>query len=269
MRTPRRLAAEIDGAHREGRLLSTGDFSELGDASAARETARQLDRLRDPDGTRRAGWKLGYTSEAMRRQMAVDAPNAAPLYRGWAMASGDGAEDLIHPRVEPEVIVSFDEDLGAQQVDGDAEEVVRLLGDRVSRAHCALEVVDSVWRDYRFTWGENTADGSSAARFVIGDPLPPASEWNALTVTTSSSDDSPALTGVPSDVMGHPLLAVAWLLRDLESSGEVLRAGEWVLTGGITASVPLSRGARVSARFAGAEWEGFATVHRGTRTSPQ
>ena len=69
--------------------------------------------------------------------------------------------------------------------------------------------------------------------------------------------------------MGHPLLAVAWLLRDLESSGEVLRAGEWVLTGGITASVPLSRGARVYARFAGAEWEGFATVHRGTRTSPQ
>ena len=52
MRTPRRLAAEIDGAHREGRLLSTGDFSELGDASAARETARQLDRLRDPDTLR-------------------------------------------------------------------------------------------------------------------------------------------------------------------------------------------------------------------------
>ena len=38
-------------------------------------------------------------------------------------------------------------------------------------AHAALEVVDSVWRDYRFSLELNTADGSSAAGVALGPPL--------------------------------------------------------------------------------------------------
>jgi 2-keto-4-pentenoate hydratase len=265
-RTPAQLSAEIDRARRERRLLISGAFPELESPAVATETARCLDRLRDPDSTQRIGWKLGYTSEAMRRQMGVEAPNAAPIYRSWALASGADVGDLVHPRVEPEVIVSFLEDLDPSLADGDAEVVISRLGERVHVAHCALEIVDSVWRDYRFTWGENTADGSSAARVVVGDALPPASEWNALVVTMPTADSSAALTGTPASVMGHPLLAVAWLLRHLRGRGEVVRAGEWVLTGGITASVALPEGSVLTVRFAGAEWYGFASVCRGAAT---
>src|SRR5258705_410483 len=42
--------------------------------------------------------------------------------------------------------------------------------------------------------------------------------------------------------LGHPAAAVAWLARALHAEGEGLRAGEVVLSGGLTAAVPVARG---------------------------
>jgi 2-oxo-3-hexenedioate decarboxylase len=46
-------------------------------------------------------------------------------------------------------------------------------------------------------------------------------------------------TGAAS--MGHPAAAVAWLARQLSAEGEGLRAGEIVLSGGLTAAVPVGQ----------------------------
>jgi len=42
--------------------------------------------------------------------------------------------------------------------------------------------------------------------------------------------------------LGHPAAAVAWLVRALAAEGEGLRAGEIVLSGGLTAAVPVGPG---------------------------
>ena len=39
--------------------------------------------------------------------------------------------------------------------------------------------------------------------------------------------------------LGHPAEAGAWLVRALHAQGEGLRAGEIVLSGGLTAAVPV------------------------------
>jgi 2-oxo-3-hexenedioate decarboxylase len=43
-------------------------------------------------------------------------------------------------------------------------------------------------------------------------------------------------------VLGHPAAAVAWLVRALAADGSGLRAGEIVLSGGLTAAVPIGPG---------------------------
>ena len=48
--------------------------------------------------------------------------------------------------------------------------------------------------------------------------------------------------------MGDPAVAVAWLANCLGSRGERLRAGWLVLSGGLTAPVPLEPGQAVSGR---------------------
>ncbi len=64
------------------------------------------DGLRARRGESLTGYKLGWTSEAMRRALGIDEPNFGTL---WAyMHAGDGVLDLsrlIHPKAEPGVCI--------------------------------------------------------------------------------------------------------------------------------------------------------------------
>src|SRR5215472_1050708 len=46
-------------------------------------------------------------------------------------------------------------------------------------------------------------------------------------------------TAAGAAALGHPAAAVAWLARSLAAAGEGLRAGQVVLSGGLTAAVPV------------------------------
>nr|WP_239028143.1 fumarylacetoacetate hydrolase family protein [Pseudonocardia acidicola] len=138
---------------------------------------------------------------------------------------------LVQPRVEPEIAVRVDPGGGPGEV------------------LAACEIVDSVWRDYRFTLEDNTADGSSAAGVVLGPPLP-ADGLDALTVELRCNGD-PAGQATGAAAMGHPFIALEWLARELRRRGEQLRAGDLVITGGLTAAVPLQPGDVVEAVFGG------------------
>jgi 2-keto-4-pentenoate hydratase len=199
-------------------------------------TQARLDR-----GERVIGWKLGYTSLAMRRQMGVDAPNFGPLTN--AMVIDDGGEALpsmLQPRVEPEIGLRFATDV---PVGADRAAVLAAVGE----AHACLEVVDSVWTGYRFTLEDNTADGSSAAGVVFGQPLPLES---IDTIEVSLLVNAEVVgSGRGSDASGHPADGVVWLVEQLAIRGERLRAGDLVITGGLTRAVPLERGSTITGCF--------------------
>jgi 2-keto-4-pentenoate hydratase len=236
-------AAEIAAAHRDRRTLAP--ISERTDLtmSDAYEIQARLTAARLARGERRIGWKLGYTSPVMREQMGVDEPNFGPLTDAMLVAdSGDVGDRFTQPRVEPEVAVRFGTDVppGADR---------RAVLAAVAGAHAALEIVDSVWTDYRFRIEDNTADGSSAAGVVIGPELP-IDRIEAVTVTLLV-DDEPVGTGVGRDASGHPADGVVWLVEQLVARGERVRAGEVVITGGLTAAAALRPGSTIAASFDG------------------
>lgn len=221
------LAAEIDDSHRSRRLLDP-PAGRL-DLDGAYAVQGRLTALRIARGARRIGWKLGYTSAVMREQMGVDAPNLGPLLDSMLVTDGLVPQALVQPRVEPEVAVVVGPDGGPAQV------------------RAALEIVDSVWRDYRFTLELNTADGSSAAGVVLGPEL--------------SEDDLPALPvtlrrggevvgeATAAAAMGHPFTALEWLAGELARRGERLLPGDIVITGGLTAAVRIRPGEEITAVF--------------------
>lgn len=230
------LATVIDAAHREQRLLDAAVQAPL-DLAAAYAVQRRLTALRTARGAARIGFKLGYTSQAMREQMHVDQPNHGPLLDTMRITDGRVPAHLIHPRVEPEIALVLGPDL------------------RPVRAHAALEVVDSIWRDYRFSLELNTADGSSAAGLVLGPPLPV--EGLDRVPVKLMHNGALIADGTGAAAMGHPLRALEWLRETLTRSGDQLRAGDVVITGGLTAAVPLEPGDVVVADFG----DGTATVH--------
>jgi 2-keto-4-pentenoate hydratase len=58
-------------------------------------------------------------------------------------------------------------------------------------------------------------------------------------------------TAAGGAAMGHPAAALVWLAAALAARGEAIEAGSIVLSGGLTASVPLSAGDQVTAEFDG------------------
>lgn len=203
---------------------------------------RALTAIRLAEGECIVGWKLGYTSRAMREQMGVDSPNYGPLTD--AMLLPDGADlgaRATQPRVEPEIAVRLGAELAGPV------SVATVLRS-VDAAFACLEVVDSVYTGYRFTLEDNTADGSSAAFVVLGDELPGLDHLDKVAVRMEHNG-VPAGAALGAAASGHPLAGVAWLSAQVAAEGRALEAGAVIITGGLTAAVPLRAGDRVCAVF--------------------
>lgn len=195
------------------------------------------------------GYKLGFTSEAMRRQMGIPGPNYGRLTRSMPVDADSGPiplSELIHPRVEPEVALLVERDLaGPGLTRAEIHLAVRL-------AFAALEVVDSRFRDYRFRLEDNTADNSSAARLVLGAPVDLSSAPDLRLVGALLWKDGHVLdSGVGANAMGDPLSAVVWLANRLGEWGRALEEGSIVLTGGLTRAHPVGEGGTFVAEFGG------------------
>ncbi len=231
-----RAAVEV----RAGTPLS-GDYPDLTEADAYAIQAELL-RLQ---GTARTGYKLGFTSAAMREQMGVDHPNCGVLLADMRLADGRlRAGALIQPRVEPEIAILLGRDLHGADIT--PEQVAAATAAVLP----AIEVVDSRYRDYRFKSVDNIADNSSAARYVLGAPraLSDVGDLRLVGVLLSI-DGVPVDQGIGASALGSPLAAVAWLVAHLCARGEGLRAGEVVLTGGLTRAYALNPGQTASAEF--------------------
>ena len=104
-------------------------------------------------------------------------------------------------------------------------------------------MLDSRYRDYRFTIHDVVADNASAGRYVVGTPVPAAGidlrlvgvvlEHNGEVVATASAARRRWVT------RRRP--SPGWY-RALAAHGQGLRAGEVILSGGLTAAVPLVAG---------------------------
>lgn len=241
----RSIAELLDAAHRERRTLDSSEV-DLDDLATAYAVQRALTAIRLGRGDAVVGWKLGYTTAAMREQMGIDAPNHGPLLASMRIDDVLPAT-LTQPRVEPEIALVLARDPGAGAT---AEDVLACC----AGARLALEVVDSAWTAYRFTLEHNTADGSSAAGFVLGEDLPLAAGTVAVALHVDSQPGDGGPSRAEEDGLGSMLDAasgVAWLAGQLAADGLALRPGDVVLTGGLTRALRVPPGSRVLATASG------------------
>ncbi len=143
---------------------------------------------------------------------------------------------LIQPRCEPEIVFVLGRDLSGPDVT--AAEVV----DATSGVAVGIEVLDSRYHDYKFTMADVVADNTSASRFVVGAAVDPQGIDLDLVGVVLEKNGEVVGTATGAACMGHPAAAVAWLARQLSAEGEGLRAGEIVLSGGLTAAIPVGPG---------------------------
>lgn len=200
--------------------------------------AYQVQHAQRPEDGRLAGWKLGVTSRAKQLQVGISDPTYGFLRPEYAIDLGAPlvTGDLIQPRAEPEIVFTLGTDLAGPHVTA-AQFLAACSGVAVG-----LEILDSRYRDYKFTIADVIADNTSAGRYVVGAPVDPTGIDLRLVGVLLEHNGEVVGTASGAAALGHPAAAGAWLVRALHAQGEGLRAGEVVLSGGLTAAVPLKPG---------------------------
>ncbi|MBU6429885.1 MAG: fumarylacetoacetate hydrolase family protein, partial [Cyanobacteria bacterium REEB65] len=197
--------------------------------------------LRLARGERLAGMKMGLTSLAKMRQMGVHTPIYGHLTDAMLLPDGGilTVSDHCHPRVEPEIAFLLGQDLPGPV--SPAQALAAVAG-----ACCALEIIDSRYRDFQFKLADVVADNASSARFVLGNRLLPPDRLDLGCLgMVMEIDAKPVEIGCSAAIYEHPARSLAELANMLARRGKTLRAGQIVLAGGATAAVALQAGQRV------------------------
>ena len=194
------------------------------------------------------GWKLGLTSRNKQQAMGLAAPLYGRVTSGMLFAHGEPVhlDRFIHPRVESEIAF-----LLARDIEPPAT-VVSVLA-ATEAVFGAVDILDSRYEGFKFALTDVVADNASAGGFYLG-PIarrPDELEDLRLIGCVVRVDGEVTMTAAGAAVMGHPAASVAWLANQLAKEGEVLKAGQLVFSGGVTAPVPVVAGGSVTFEFDG------------------
>lgn len=206
--------------------------------------------LREGNGERVLGRKIGLTSKAMQKQAGFDRPDFGRLWASRLFPAEDGratlpAEMFLQPRIEGEIAFLLNAPLsGAVSVD----EVLAAT----EAVAASFEIVDSRFERRDFKVIDTIADNASFGAFTLG---PWSREMMAgdlrEVAMTLEQNGAVVVEGTGADSLGHPAKAVAWLAEALASYGVSLRPGEIALSGSLGRAMLATRGDVFTLRLTG------------------
>ncbi|KRF67260.1 4-oxalocrotonate decarboxylase [Bacillus sp. Soil768D1] len=226
----------------------TDNYPELTIGAAYEIQAGLLARKLAESGTKTVGVKLGLTSKAKQEMMGVNEAIYGYLHNDMLAFEWEAVQysELIHPKVEPEIAFLLAEDLQGENIT--AEDVVKAT----KYVAPALEVIDSRYKDFRFTLVDVVADNCSSAKFVVGSKWVSPSTIDLGNIgMVMSKNGNVEQTGSSAAVLGHPATAIAWAVNELGALGKGLKKGHIVLSGAMSEAIAFKAGDSVIAEFDG------------------
>lgn len=238
---PADVAALLDAARRTATPIT--QLSEIGitlDLDGAYAVQRLAVERRLQRGERPIGIKMGFTSRAKMAQMGVSDLIWGRLTDAMRVRNGASIalEDFIHPRAEPEIAFRLARPLAGSVTVEEARAAVDAVAP-------AIEVIDSRYRDFRFSLTDVVADNTSSAAFVTGRWHAPDIDLAALTLALQI-DGAIVQQGPGSAILGDPWLSLVEAARLLARHGLQLEPGWIVMAGAATAAEALRPGVTVS-----------------------
>ncbi|MDO8768279.1 MAG: fumarylacetoacetate hydrolase family protein [Burkholderiaceae bacterium] len=211
----------------------------IADLDSAYAVAEINTRARLEEGRRITGMKVGLTSKSVQQQLGVDRPDFGFLFDDMEYLDGESVpmSRLLQPKVEAEVAFVMGRDLT-----GAAPSYSEFLS-CLAYALPAIEIVDSVIKDWKITLVDTVADNASSGLFVLGDQ--PTCIGNLslkdLGMQMDKNGESVSI-GSGSACLGHPLRAAFWLAKTMAARGSSLLAGQVILSGALGPMVPVVAG---------------------------
>ena len=195
------------------------------------------------------GYKVACTNVTAQRQLNVDAPFCGRLLSAFFFESPArvDASKFFMRVVEAEFAFEMARDLPPAATPRSRQEIAAA----VKGVLPGIEIVDSRFDDWTTIGAPSLiADNACNAAWVKGRLV---TDWQAIDLAVQAVrvtvNGKLLREGSGSNVLGHPLNALEWLVNSLSARGLGLKAGQYVTTGVTTEVYMAERGDRITADF--------------------
>ncbi|MBK5914845.1 2-oxo-3-hexenedioate decarboxylase [Rhodocyclus purpureus] len=245
--TIQKLAEHLENAELQAFdvVKITGDYPDM-DWEDAYAIQNEILRRKLARGSKVVGLKAGLTSFAKMKQMGVTTPVFGFLVDYFSVPDGGEIKhsELIHPKVEPEIVF-----VTKKALKGPGCHIGAVLA-ATDFVMPGIEIIDSRYRDFKFDLKSVIADNCSSSRFVLGGQMTPVDGIDLRTLgVVMEKNGEPVAIGAGAAVLGHPATAIAALANHLAQYGEEIPAGTMILSGGATEAVSVAPGDNVTLRI--------------------
>ncbi|QTY27284.1 2-keto-4-pentenoate hydratase [Flavobacterium sp. CS20] len=214
---------------------------------------KQLVEHRLDRGETITGYKLGFTSKAKMQQMGVDDLIWGVLTNAMEIKPDEHIDlnQYIHPRAEPEVAFKVSKPINRQLT-------IKELPQYIDKMTVAIEVIDSRYKNFKFSLEDVIADNCSSIGYCIGQWQDLKEDITNLPIQLKFNDET-VQSGMTQAILDNPYQSVIELSRLASENNLVLQPGQIILAGAATAAEWLKPELKVTAELQGFGEVGFWT----------
>ncbi|MGE0743630.1 MAG: 2-keto-4-pentenoate hydratase [Rhodospirillales bacterium] len=234
-----KIAETLDNAARHAEAVEQISNYDKMTLPEAYEVQKAMIRRRLDRGEKRVGMKMGFTSRAKIIQMGISDMVWGRLTDEMVLEDGGvlNFKKYVHPRVEPEVAFLLKKPLGWPVTAAEAFAAVEAVAP-------AMEIIDSRYKNFKFSLEDVVADNSSSSGFVLGSWQKADMDLTNLGMILEF-DGRPVQIGSSAAILGNPVRSLVAAARLTHEAEEGLQAGWIVMAGGATAAEALKPGTYV------------------------
>ncbi len=191
-------------------------------------------------GERITGIKMGFTSHAKMEQMGVHDMIWGVLTDGMHIDNGSiiSIDRFIHPRAEPEICFITSEAI-------DREINMDEVQDFIGQMAPAIEIIDSRFRNFKFSLEDVIADNCSSSGYIIGDAQHFQQDIDKLAIEFWINDEL-VHKGSSTAILGNPVVSIIHASRLTAQYNFVIPRGAIILAGAATPAEYVKAGDQVT-----------------------
>lgn len=188
------------------------------------------------------GYKVGFTGKALQERFKVSEPALGVLLEKMLLPDGAtfSLSSALRPMIEPDIIVTV-KDQGIMTARNELEVAAHL-----DEVRPFLELPAIPFQEGTTLTGTTLVACNIAARAGVSgkgrkiEATPDFVQALADMETIFTDETGAVLQKAPgSNLLGHPLRAMLWLIKELQSRNETLQAGQLISLGGFGKLFPL------------------------------
>jgi len=209
-------------------------------------------KIKEAEGRKIIGRKVGLTSRAMQIAMNIDEPDFGTLLDDMLFENGATipASDFIDPRVEVEITFVlkddlFGDDLTIEDVLAATDYVVPSLELIAARSYRVDPETGYTRKVY-----DTISDNAANAGIIVGDTKLKPDEvdlrWTGAILYRNGIVEE---TGLGAGILDHPARGIIWLAKRFALHGIKLDAGQYIMSGSFTRPIIARAGDAFKADF--------------------